>query len=128
MKLQRLAVLLTAINLTLLLLLVAQAGRTQTDASILRGSALELVDDRGEVRTRIDVEESGEVVLRMTDQGGTIRVKLGAGSDGSGLVLMDEATEPAIHLVARRAGTSERPNTTAITLQGANGQERIIRP
>jgi hypothetical protein len=74
------------------------------------------------------VEPGGEVVFRLLDQHGTIRIKLGAGEDGSGLVLADEATEPAIHLVARRTGTSERPTTTSITLQGTDGQQRVIRP
>ena len=130
MKLQRFAITLTVLNLVLLFLIAAQAGSTtaQAVAPILRGRVLELVDDRGQVRSRLNVEPTGEVVLRLLDQNGTIRVKLGAGQDGSGLVLADEATEPAIHLVARRAGTSKRPNTTSITLKGADGQQRVIRP
>lgn len=127
---QRLVIGLTVTNLVLLLLLVTQAGRTaaQSDTSILRGSALELVDDGGRIRTRVDVEESGEVVLRLFDSNGTIRVKLGAGTDGSGLLLADETSEVGIHLISRRAGTSERPNTTSITMRGAEGQELVIRP
>jgi hypothetical protein len=130
MKIQRLAIALTAINLVLLLLTVAQAGSTtaQTVTPILRGRALELVDDHGQVRSRLDVESSGEVVLRLLDKNGTIRVKLGAAEHGSGLVLLDEATEPAIHVIARRSGTSERPATTSITLRGADGRQRVIRP
>jgi hypothetical protein len=38
-------------------------------------------------------------------------MKLGAGEGGSGLLLADEATEPAIHIIARQTGTSERSNT-----------------
>jgi hypothetical protein len=130
MKIQRLAIALTAINLVLLLLTVAQAGSTtaQPVTPILRGRALELVDDHGQVRSRLDVESSGEVVLRLLDKSGTIRVKLGAAEHGSGLVLLDEATEPAIHVIARRSGTSERPATTSITLRGADGRQRVIRP
>jgi hypothetical protein len=130
MKMQRLVIGLTAINLVLLLLVVTRVGGTaaQDDAPVLRGRALELVDDRGKIRTRINVEPGGEVVLRLLDQNGTIRVKLGAGEDGSGLVLNDETTEPGIHLLARRASTAERPNTTMIMLRGAEGQERVIRP
>jgi hypothetical protein len=129
-KMQRLAVALTAINLVLLLLTVTQTAPTtaQTVTPILRGRALELVDERGGVRSRLDVEPTGEVVLRLLDKNGTIRVKLGAGEDGSGLVLADEATEPAIHLIARRRGTPERPTTTSITLRGPDGQQRVIRP
>jgi hypothetical protein len=130
MRVRRLAVAVTGINLVLLLLMVAQCGPTtvQTGTPILRGRALELVDDRGQVRSRLDVEPSGEVVLRLLDRNGTIRVKLGADEYGSGLLLADEATEPAIHMVARRTATSERPTTTSITLRGAGGQQQVIRP
>jgi len=127
---QRFTLVFTAINLLLLLLTVAQSGRTmaQTDPLVLRGRALELVDDRGQVRAQLNTESSGEVVLRLTDQHGTIRVKLGADEDGSGLVLLDEATEPAIHLIARRSGTAERPAITSITLKGTDGRQRVIKP
>ena len=129
MKSQRLAVLLTAINLVLLLYNLVQAGPStaQTPAPTLRARVFELVDDRGVVRTRLNVESSGEVVLRMTDKNGTIRVKLGAGVDGSGLLLADETAEVGAHILSRRTGTAERPNTTSITLVGANGR-RVIRP
>ena len=130
MRMQRFAIALTAINLVLLLFTIAQAGRTATQAvdPTLRGRVFELVDDRGQVRSRMNVEESGEVVLRLLDENGTIRVKLGAGEDGSGLLLADETTEPGIHMIARRRGTSDRPNTTSITLRGEAGQPRVIRP
>ena len=129
MKMQRFATALTLINLVLLLL-IARAGNTTTQevTATLRGRELELVDERGQIRTRLTVESRGEVVLRLLDQTGTIRVKLGAGEDGSGLLLADEETEPGVHIIARRAGTSERPTTTSITLRGAEGQERVIRP
>lgn len=128
MKMQRFATALTLINLVLLLL-IARAGNTTTQevTATLRGRELELVDERGQIRSRLNVESSGEVVLRLLDQNGTIRVKLGAGEDGSGLLLADEETEPGVHIIARRAGTSERPTTTSITLRGAEGQERVIR-
>jgi len=54
--------------------------------------------------------------------------RLGAGESGSGLLLADETTEPGIHMVARRAGTKERPNTTRIALTGADGKPRVIEP
>ena len=116
MTIHRLVVACTAVNLVALLLVVARPGHTTapTVAPVLRGRALELVDDRGRVRSRLDVEPGGEVVLRLLDEHGTIRVKLGAGEGGSGLVLADEATEAAVHLIARRAGTAERPATTSI--------------
>ncbi|MEX0765597.1 MAG: hypothetical protein WD140_02210 [bacterium] len=129
MKTQRLALALAAINLVLLFLLLTRTGPTaaQSVTPTLRARVIELVDERGRVRSRLNVESGGEVVLRLFDQTGTIRVKLGAGVDGSGLVLEDETTEPGVHIIARRKGTAARPNTTSITLTGANGR-RVIRP
>jgi hypothetical protein len=130
MRMQRLAVGLTLVNFLLLLLTGVQAGpmTAQSVTPVLRGRVLELVDDRGQVRARLNVEAGGEVLLRLLDENGTIRVKLGAGEDGSGLVLNDETTEPGVHIIARRTLTDERPNTTSITLRGADGRQRVIRP
>jgi hypothetical protein len=130
MNTQRLALTLTAINLLLLLLTLARSAFTsaQTVTPILRGRAFELVDDRGQVRSRFNVEPNGEVVLRLLDQKGTIRVKLGAAEGGAGLVLLDEATEPAVHIIARQRASSERTTTTSLTLRGPGGQQRVIKP
>ena len=130
MKTQRFALALTAINLVLLFLLLARSAPTtaQTVTPTLRGRVLELVDDRGQIRARLNSESDGEVVFRLLDKNGTIRVKLGAGTDGSGLVLADETTEPGVHIIARRTGTAARPTTTRITLTGANGRQRVLSP
>lgn len=119
---------LFALNLLVLALVGAQAAPDRAPAEILRGRALELTDERGQIRVKLDVDEAGEVVLRLIDQNGTIRVKLGAAEHGSALLLIDETTEPGVHLIARRAPTSSRPNTTSITLRGADAQPRVIRP
>ena len=73
---------------------------------VLRARAIELVDERGQARAQLEVEDSGEVVLRLRDAKGTIRVKIGAAEDGSGLLLLDEKTEPGLHLLAKDDGTS----------------------
>jgi hypothetical protein len=130
MNTQRLAHTLTAINLQLLLITLARSAFTsaQTVTPILRGRAFELVDDRGQVRSRFNVEPNGEVVLRLLDQKGTFRVKLGAAEGVAGLVLLDEATEPAVHIIARQRASSERTTTTSLTLRGPGGQQRVIKP
>jgi hypothetical protein len=129
MKTQRLSIALTVVNLTLLIL-TACVGRTtaQTDTTTLRGRALELVDDQGQIRSRLNVEPNGEVVLRLLDERGTIRVKLGAGEGGSGLLLLDEATEPAIQMIARQTATAEMPTTTSVALRSTDGRQRVITP
>lgn len=129
MKTQRLAVVLLVLNFVLLALLFTRqrASAAQAIEPVLRARTLELVDANGRVRSRLNVESGGEVVFRLFDQTGTIRVKLGAGEDGSGLVLNDETTEPGVHILARRAPIPAR-KTTSITLTGAGGRQRVITP
>ena len=138
MKTNRAALVLGATNLALLLFLLTgplrraapvRAGMAQAPvAETLRGRALEIVDEGDRIRARIDVEEGGEVVLRFVDPDGTVRVKLGAGENGSGLLLLDEETEPGVHLIARRRGTEATPTTTSVTLRSGEDRERVIAP
>jgi hypothetical protein len=123
MKIQRTLIALTATNLVLFFGTVALAHSTKPEATepVLRGRGLELVDEHGRSRASIRVEQGGEVVFRLTDQKGSIRVKLGAGTDGSGLVLNNDATEPGVHILAQSAGTS-------LKLRNKDGRERAITP
>lgn len=128
---QRLGLVLTLFNFALLLLFVVQADLTPAQTappSTLKMNAMELVDNQGRIRALLKVEADGEVVFRLFDKNGIIRVKLGAGETGAGLLLLDETTEPAIHMIARQSGATERPTTTSITLKGANNQSRVIKP
>jgi hypothetical protein len=121
MKMQRTAFVLTAINIALLFVTLTQAVSSEPEATpVLRARAFELVDVRGTVRSRLNVEADGTVVLRLLDQDGVIRVKLGADKDGAGLVLLDEKTEPGVHLLA---GSPK----TGIILKNKDGQ-RVIEP
>jgi hypothetical protein len=115
-----------ALGLLNLAALVGAATLARSDGSagpapVLRGGALELVDRGGKARATIRVESSGEVVLRLFDQQGTIRVKLGAGTDGSGLVLNNDATEPGVHLLAKPEGSSVR-------ITNKDGHQRVVAP
>ena len=125
-----LTLVLTVVNMVILVVGVTQhrAASAQGDASILRGRGLELVDAAGQVRAQFTVEANGEAVFRMRDSKGTIRVKLGAGEDGSALLLLDETTEPGVYLLAKRAQTDAASRTTSITLTGADGKSRVITP
>ena len=123
MRSQRIAIVLSAINLLVLLAALAQARSNQarTPAPVVRGQAFELVDGNGRVRSRLNIESSGEVVFRLLDQEGTIRVKLGAAKDGSGLLLANDATEPGVHLLAK-------PDASTLKLRNKDGRERILSP
>jgi hypothetical protein len=111
----------TVVNVALFLSAFAQRSPSPGELPVLRGSALELVDRDGQIRGRLSIEPDGEVVLRLLDDRGTIRVKLGAGSDGSGLLLANDATEPGVHLLATAKGSSVR-------VVNRNGRERLIAP
>ena len=129
MKTQRFALVLLVLNLVFLALFLTQrrAAAGQAVASVLRVRTLELVDGHGRVRSRLNVESDGEVIFRLFDHTGTIRVKLGASESGSGLLLTDETTEPGVQILARRAPLAGR-KTTSITLTGADGRQRVIAP
>jgi hypothetical protein len=99
----------------------ASAGQDTGVPAVLRARAVELVDGRGTVRASLRTESDGAVVFRLLDQDGTIRVKLGADADGSGLVLLDDRTEPAIHLLAKR-------DTATLTLSASGKQKRVLQP
>ena len=123
MRSVRIAVLVTVLNLVLLLATLAHqtSASVQAPAPLLRGRALELVDHRGQIRARLNVEADGEVVFRLLDDRGTIRVKLGASKDGSGLLLANDATEPGIHLLAK-------PDGSSLKVANKDGRSRIITP
>jgi hypothetical protein len=122
----RILVPIVAVQCLLTVLVLARSGSGQPEpapspAPVLRGSALELVDDAGRVRAQIDVERDGEVVLRLRDVQGAIRVKLGASQAGSGLVLLNQNTEPGVQLLAEASEAK-------LTLAEPGGRSRVIEP
>jgi hypothetical protein len=97
-----------------------RSAGAQVVPAVLRAQKLELVDGRGVVRATLKTEPNGEVVFRLRDADGVIRVKLAASRSGSGLLLANEATEPGIHLLATR-------NATRLVLQ-RDGRRRVLEP
>ena len=93
----------------------------QDTVPVLRARQIELVDSKGTVRASLVTEESGETVLRLRVEDGTIRVKIGASREGSGLLLLDDATNPGIHALAKTSGTG-------LTLVNKDGRQKKIEP
>lgn len=108
MTFARLAVPLAAICLlsVVAVLLVDRPAGAERVPSVLRARAIEIVDGRGQVRAQIKIERNREVVFRLRDRDGNVRVKLGANRTGSGLLLLNEATEPGVQALAGTTGTS----------------------
>lgn len=131
MKLQRLLIGLTAVNLILLVFLVAQISTVsaQQGPSVLRGSGLEIVDAQGRVRASISIEPPvvvdskpfpESVLLRLSDPNGP-RVKIDASARGTGLRLADGNGVGAIDLSAKVTGTS-------VKVTRADGREQWLEP
>jgi hypothetical protein len=134
-KLQRLTIVLTAVNLVVLAFGLAQLrpAAAQGIAPIIRARALEIVDDRGRVRAEIKVLPAQPtlkmpdgttgypetVQLRLLSSEHNPNVKLATTEDGAGLVLggqqghtqlLSRGAEPFIKIVTK------------------DGKERTIRP
>jgi len=102
MKIQKLLIAVTVVNLGLLMFVLAQMQRAvaQDIAPVLRGRTLEIVDARGRVRASIKVQPAGTVsgkpypetvILRLIYPNGRPSVKLGASERGSGLGLLGDS-------------------------------------
>jgi hypothetical protein len=124
MRMQRLLIVLTGVNLALLLGLLAATASVafgQSANPVVRASAIELVDDAGVVRAQLITTPEGGALLRMRDANGEVRVKLGADGEGSGLLLADGSAQPGLHVLAKRGGTM-------LSLTDSSGQQRVLRP
>ena len=115
------AVLLLAVNLLRSARPTAEAQEAEQIPPVLRAQAIELVDQQGREVAQLYVGEDGGGNLRLRSGDGTVRVKLGATSDGSGLLLLDKDAEPAVWLATKKDGTS-------ITLAEKGKESRVIAP
>ena len=143
MKLQRLVIALTVLNLGLLAFLLAQidvrflgfrfvrSAEVTSAGSVLRGRALEITDDAGTVRASIKLYPASvlpdgttypeTVLLRLISSQGRPNVKIAATEDGSGLALGGEDNPTHVQIAAR--GT-----TTSLTMVNRDGQQQRINP
>lgn len=115
MKTNHFLPILVLVNIIALFFMAASPQRENFEKISVK--EFELIDTSGKQRASIKVENDGEVVFRLKDAAGTIRVKLGAGKNGSGLVLLDEDTNPGIQMLAKKRGS-------AITVLGEEGRKR----
>jgi len=104
MKIQRIAIAITIINLVLMVVLLAKmnaatAQKEQNNLQVLRGSGLEITDKEGRIRASITFHDAvvkdgvtypAGVLLRLIDSKGQPSVKIGAAEDGGGLSFANE--------------------------------------
>ena len=96
-------------------------ARAQEVVPVLRAQAIELVNAQGLVVGQLYTGDDGAGNIRLRSAEGTVRVKLGASADGSGLLLLDRNVEPAVVLGSSDQGTS-------LTLAQEGRKSRVIRP
>jgi len=139
MRIQRIAIALTVINLLILITAMSRIGSAATTQTVpmLRGRGLEIVDDRGKVRAQIIVLPADTaaktargqnypetVLLRLIDPNGRPGVKIGTSVDGSGMSLAGDSERRdwnGVQILAESAGTS-------VKLTNKNGRKQIIAP
>ncbi len=147
MKVQRLLIAVTVINLGLSIFLLAQIRRVDagsveagsveaaSPAPVLRGSALEIVDDQGRVRASIKLHPADPnfkmpdgtkgypetVMFRLIDPKGRPEVKIGASEQGGGVGLIGETDTTHVLLEAKGPDTS-------LKLTNKAGKQQLIKP
>jgi len=137
MKTERLLILLTAVNAGLLVYQMVRphlsTAATIDAQTVIRGRALEIVDDRGRVRASLSVLPEdpkhmwkGEpypetVLLRLITADGKPNVKLGASRRGAGLLIGGESDPTYVQVLAEGGESS-------VKLIDKSGTERLIKP
>ena len=135
MKLQRLLVALTFANLCLLAFLLTRVRADDPGVlPVLRGGALEIVDEHGKVRAELRIFPANPkhklpnddpypetVLLRLIDPNGRPSVKLSTDVHGGGLYL-GGAADPTY---ARIGANGDEPE---LFLQDKDGKQRKIQP
>jgi hypothetical protein len=136
MKVQRLLIVLTVVNLGLLMfLLLPHIGPASANdaAPVLRGRALEIVDAQGRTRATLNVipastQANGEsypetVLLRLITERGRPSVKISTSEHGAGLALVGPSNTKDTYVLLGANGT-----VSSLQLKNEDGREQIVRP
>jgi hypothetical protein len=137
MKTQLFVIGLTVLNLVVLMYVLLRANFAPTPevAPVLRGRALEIVDDQGRVRAMIRVFPASPtaqmpdgtkgypetVLMRLIDSKGAPNVKIAATEDGSAVSFAGESNPTHVQVLARGTNTS-------LKLVNKDGREQLIKP
>jgi len=139
MNFQRLGLVLTAVNFSLLMIVLVMLAQFRTTvaaqdvAPVLRGRALQIVDGQGRVRASINVlpastQKNGEisaetVLLRLITERGRPSVKIGASERSAGVALVGPTGTKDTYVQLGANGT-----VSSLRLKNEDGREQIIKP
>jgi hypothetical protein len=136
MRMQRLVIALTVVNLLILVSGLFRVGSVTAaqEVPMLRGRGLELVDDHGRRRAQIvilpasttpDGHKQPETVLfRLIDPNGRPGVKIGTAEDGSGISLAGDSERREWNGVQVLADSSG----SVVRLTNKDGRVQVIKP
>ena len=128
MKIQRVLIALTVLNLVLLVFLLTQLRpvSAQGVAPVLRGRALEIVDEQGKLRASISVLPNAGTgnlaILRLMDPvTGRPSVKLSTSEKGSGLMLLGDTKTQGTWVILEAEGQANK-----VRLKNEDGPEQLL--
>jgi hypothetical protein len=136
MNTQRFVIALTVVNFIVLTFALVRPGTAAEAApGVLRGRALEIVDDQGRIRASITVLPADPavkmpdgttgypetVLLRLITSKGRPNVKLATMENGAALVLGGEANPTHVQMLAQGA-------STFLKLTNQEGRVQLIKP
>lgn len=119
MSTQRVVIGLTLVNVVLLAFLLTDV-RAREAPSVLRGRALEIVDDQGRLRASINIH-TDTVVLRLIDPNGRPGAKIAASEQASGLSFVGASDSTQVQLGAQGGAAS-------LKLANHDGRQQVFRP
>ncbi|HVD77546.1 MAG TPA: hypothetical protein VNH43_08040 [Vicinamibacteria bacterium] len=135
MKMHRLLVLLILVNLGVLTFTLAAMRPVvaQGVAPVLRGRALEIVDDQGRVRASLSVLPAGTsahgdrypetVLLRLITERGRPSVKISTSEEAAGVSLAGPSNTKDTYVILEAKGTA-----SSFKMRNENGREKIVKP
>ena len=136
MKTTRFLLALTAANMVLLVALLIQGFgpvHAQSSSTVLRGRALELVDEQGRIRASLNIVPAGKsagddaypetVLLRLITERGRPSVKLSASEQASGLSFAGPTGTRETYVILE-----SRQTASMLKVRNEDGREQVIKP
>jgi len=134
MKLSRFLVVLTTVNLAILVFTLVQLRPHVNEiAPVLRGRALQIVDDQGHVRASIavlpaqaqanGVRSAETVLLRLITEQGRPSVKIAASEETAGATFVGPTGTSNTYMTLQANGTA-----SSLRMKDEDGGETLVRP
>jgi hypothetical protein len=135
MRLQRVLIVLTVVNLVVLVVTLASMRPAVAEGvtPVLRGRSLEIVDDRGRVRASLSVLPAGTsakgdrypetVLLRLITERGRPSVKISSSEEAAGVSLAGPSDTRDTYVILEAKGT-----TSSLKVRNEDGREQIVKP